>query len=392
MWTAAAVAVKRDISDGKPATGNNPIVQQLENSLLSSFGLKRRPSVKMDMVVPPYMLELFRRQQAGQNDAAKAESAEPRPPTPTSQSYNTARSFTHEESEADSRYPVHKMRLRFNLANLPSEEVLHSAELRLTHLKHPAAPDHVPEDKDLTTKLRGRKQRRWTSEAAPYLKRIMVYDVLRRATRSSEPALRLLDTKIVDARQMGVQTLDVADAVRRWIATPKSNNGLLVEVVPFSKTSTLNASHVRLRRSAREEDLWSQHQPLLVVYANDGKAQVRTKRAVVNKHKKTRDTCRRHRLHVDFRQVGWDDWIVAPAGYDAYFCKGDCHFPLHDSLNTTNHAVVQTLVNSRYPDRVPKACCVPTELSPISMLYQDDDKNFVLKNHQDMVVEGCGCR
>ncbi|MPC22470.1 Bone morphogenetic protein 2 [Portunus trituberculatus] len=372
VWTAAAVAAKRDISDRKPAAGNNPIVQQLENSLLSSFGLKQRPSVKMDLVVPPYMLELFRRQQAGHNDAAV-------------QSQPT-------ESEADNRYPVHKMRLRFNLAKLPSEEVLHSAELRLTHLKHPAAPDHMLEATANTSKLRGREQRRWTSEAVPYLQRIMVYDVLRRATRSSEPALRLLDTKIVDARQMGVQTLDVADAIRRWIATPKSNNGLLVEVIPFSKTSTLDASHVRLKRSAREEELWSQQQPLLVVYANDGKAQVRTKRAVVNKHKKTRDTCRRHRLHVDFRQVGWDDWIVAPSGYDAYFCKGDCHFPLHDSLNTTNHAVVQTLVNSRYPDRVPKACCVPTELSPISMLYLDDDKNFVLKNHQDMVVEGCGCR
>ena len=220
----------------------------------------------------------------------------------------------------------------------------------------------------------------------------MVYDVVRLATRFSEPALRLLDTKILDARQVGVQTMDVSDAVRRWMVKPKSNNGLLVEIVPFTKSSTLDASHVRLRRSTGDEDVWSQHQPLLVVYANDGKAKIRTKRAGVNKHKKTRETCRRHRLHVDFRQVGWDDWIVAPTGYDAYFCKGECHFPLHDSLNTTNHAVVQTLVNSRYPDRVPRACCVPTELSPISMLYVDDDKNFVLKNHQDMVVEGCGCR
>lgn len=388
VWAATA-ATTRDTHQGPP--GNSPVVKQLESSLLSSFGLKRRPSVKMDVVVPPYMLELFHRQQAAQNEAATDAAEEPK--TQTSQDYNTVRSFTHEASEADGRYPMHKMRLRFNVASLPSEEVFQSAELRLTHLKHPAAPDHAPEDTDkINTELRGRKQRRWTSEAAPYLKRIMVYDVLRRATRFSEPALRLLDTKIVDARQMGVRSMDVSEAVRRWMVTPKSNNGLLVEVVPFTKTSTLDASHVRLRRSVEDGDVWSQHEPLLVVYANDGKAKIRTKRAVVNKHKKTRETCRRHRLHVDFRQVGWDDWIVAPTGYDAYFCKGECNFPLHDSLNTTNHAVVQTLVNSRYPDRVPRACCVPTELSPISMLYVDDDKKFVLKNHQDMVVEGCGCR
>lgn len=296
------------------------------------------------------------------------------------------------ESEADGLYPTHKMRLRFDLAKMPKEEVLQSAELRLSYVRHPDAPDHGPEDKDLHTALRGRPQRRWTSAAAPYLKRVMVYDVLRRATRTSEPALRLLDTEIIDARRSGVRSLDVSDAVRRWVAMPKRNHGLLIDIIPFNKTTPLDASHVRLRRSVEEKERWPEEQPLLVVYASDGSANLRTKRAATNKHKKIRETCRRHRLHVDFRQVGWDDWIVAPSGYDAYYCKGECHFPLHDSLNTTNHAVVQTLVNSRYPDRVPRACCVPTELSPISMLYVDDDKNFVLKNHQDMVVEGCGCR
>ncbi|KAG0724401.1 Bone morphogenetic protein 2-A [Chionoecetes opilio] len=391
VWAAAASATtKRDTYEA-PAASNSPILQQLESSLLSSFGLKRRPRVKLDVNVPRYMLEL-QRQQVVQNEAATDAATDPFSSPSTTQSYNTARSFTHEESEADGRYPIQKMRLRFNLANMPSEEVLHSAELRITHLKHPNAPDHVPEDTNIGTKQQGRRQKRGTSEAAPYLKRIMVYDVLRRATRSSEPALRLLDTKTVDARMIGVQSMDVSDAVRRWMIVPESNNGLLVEIVPFTNISTLDALHVRLKKSAEEKVMWFRKEPLLVVYTNDGKVKVRTKRAVVNKHKKIRDTCRRYRLHVDFRQVGWDDWIVAPSGYDAYFCKGECNFPLHDSLNTTNHAVVQTLVNSRYLNRVPKACCVPTEMLPISLLYVDDDKKFVLKNHQDMVVEGCGCR
>lgn len=34
--------------------------------------------------------------------------------------------------------------------------------------------------------------------------------------------------------------------------------------------------------------------------------------------------------------------------------------------------------------------CVPTELSAISMLYLDENEKVVLKNYQDMVVEGCG--
>lgn len=97
-------------------------------------------------------------------------------------------------------------------------------------------------------------------------------------------------------------------------------------------------------------------------------------------------------MYVDFTDVGWNDWIVAPPGYDAFYCAGDCIFPLADHMNTTNHAIVQTLVNSATPSVVPRACCVPTLLNSISMLYLDEENKVVLKNYQDMAVLGCGCR
>ena len=46
----------------------------------------------------------------------------------------------------------------------------------------------------------------------------------------------------------------------------------------------------------------------------------------------------------------------------------------------------------RRAHNVPRACCVPTELSSISMLYIDEYDKVVLKNYHDMVVEACGCR
>nr|1ES7_A Chain A, BONE MORPHOGENETIC PROTEIN-2 [Homo sapiens]1ES7_C Chain C, BONE MORPHOGENETIC PROTEIN-2 [Homo sapiens]2QJ9_A Chain A, Bone morphogenetic protein 2 [Homo sapiens]2QJ9_B Chain B, Bone morphogenetic protein 2 [Homo sapiens]2QJA_A Chain A, Bone morphogenetic protein 2 [Homo sapiens]2QJA_B Chain B, Bone morphogenetic protein 2 [Homo sapiens]2QJB_A Chain A, Bone morphogenetic protein 2 [Homo sapiens]2QJB_B Chain B, Bone morphogenetic protein 2 [Homo sapiens] len=107
--------------------------------------------------------------------------------------------------------------------------------------------------------------------------------------------------------------------------------------------------------------------------------------------KRLKSSCKRHPLYVDFSDVGWNDWIVAPPGYHAFYCHGECPFPLADHLNSTNHAIVQTLVNS-VNSKIPKACCVPTELSAISMLYLDENEKVVLKNYQDMVVEGCGCR
>lgn len=105
-----------------------------------------------------------------------------------------------------------------------------------------------------------------------------------------------------------------------------------------------------------------------------------------------KDLCQRRPLYVDFNDVQWNDWIVAPLGYDAYYCDGSCPFPLSDNLNTTNHAIVQTLVNSVDPRAAPTACCVPTSLSSISMLYLDEHEKVILKVYDDMVVEGCGCR
>lgn len=39
------------------------------------------------------------------------------------------------------------------------------------------------------------------------------------------------------------------------------------------------------------------------------------------------------------------DWIIAPEGYAAYYCEGECAFPLNSYMNATNHAIVQTLVS-----------------------------------------------
>lgn len=40
------------------------------------------------------------------------------------------------------------------------------------------------------------------------------------------------------------------------------------------------------------------------------------------------------------------DWIIAPEGYAAYYCEGECAFPLNSYMNATNHAIVQTLVST----------------------------------------------
>lgn len=96
-------------------------------------------------------------------------------------------------------------------------------------------------------------------------------------------------------------------------------------------------------------------------------------------------------IRYQFENCLLQDWIVAPEGYGAYYCSGECNFPLNAHMNATNHAIVQTLVHLMQPTKVPKPCCAPTALSPISVLYYLEEDNVVLKKYRYMVVKSCGC-
>ncbi|XP_035223122.1 uncharacterized protein LOC118195891 [Stegodyphus dumicola] len=51
--------------------------------------------------------------------------------------------------------------------------------------------------------------------------------------------------------------------------------------------------------------------------------------------------CQRKTLVVDFAQMGWDDWILSPKSFNAYYCTGGCSFPLIKEAKTSNHATIQ---------------------------------------------------
>ncbi|XP_054248352.1 bone morphogenetic protein 3 [Indicator indicator] len=103
--------------------------------------------------------------------------------------------------------------------------------------------------------------------------------------------------------------------------------------------------------------------------------------------------CARRYLKVDFADIGWSEWIISPKSFDAYYCSGECQFPIPKALKPSNHATIQSIVKAvGVVPGIPEPCCVPEKMSSLSILFFDENKNVVLKVYPNMTVESCACR
>ncbi|XP_018581998.1 growth/differentiation factor 10-like [Scleropages formosus] len=103
--------------------------------------------------------------------------------------------------------------------------------------------------------------------------------------------------------------------------------------------------------------------------------------------------CARRYLRVDFADIGWSEWVLAPKAFDAYYCAGPCGFPIPKVVRPSNHATIQSIVRAvGITPGVPEPCCVPDKTSALSVLFLDEGRNMVLKVYPGMSVETCSCR
>lgn len=156
---------------------------------------------------------------------------------------------------------------------------------------------------------------------------------------------------------------------------------LLKYLDELRKTDPGDTSDIRPRRSPKQQQHGS-------VRPSEKSHRNQTRASVTNPfHVKF---CNKITWFVSFKELKWSDWIIAPDGYEASYCLGECPFPLPPVLRSTNHAIVQMLAHLM-DKQIPKPCCAPTKLQPITVLYYDDYSNVVLKEYRNMIVQSCGC-
>ncbi|XP_071402792.1 bone morphogenetic protein 7-like isoform X1 [Centroberyx affinis] len=291
------------------------------------------------------------------------------------------------EQDQDLLYQQHRREFRFDLSRIPEGEAVTAAEFRIYK-------DYVRE--------------RYENETF----RVSVYQVLQEPP-NREVELSLLDQREVWAAEEGWLVFDLTATSNHWLVNPEQNLGLQL-VLEDSHGQRMNPRLVGLMGGSGPQD----KQPFMVAFFKATEVRFRSVRSAHghkgrnpnrSKPQKTpqdvlkaaeaatanlsnsKQGCKKHELYVSFRDLGWQDWIIAPEGYAAYYCEGECAFPLNSYMNATNHAIVQTLVHFINPDTVPKPCCAPTQLHGISVLYFDDSSNVILKKYRNMVVRACGC-
>ncbi|XP_014259645.1 protein 60A [Cimex lectularius] len=243
---------------------------------------------------------------------------------------------------------------------------------------------------------------------------VSVYMVL--SEKENKNSLEFVDSVNTTYDNEGWLIFNVTGVFTNWVAFPDSNKGLYLRIYPHdSPGNIIHAEKLGITTLPGNKDNNEiDKQPFMVAFLQGGtESKQRVKRQVKNRKKKadqsenpysrspllepphiwqhSQRSCQIQTLYVSFRDLEWQDWIIAPDGYGAFYCSGECNFPLNAHMNATNHAIVQTLVHLINPLQVPKPCCAPTKLTPISVLYYVDDSNVLLKKYKNMVVKSCGC-
>ncbi|XP_065163740.1 protein 60A [Atheta coriaria] len=272
-------------------------------------------------------------------------------------------------------------RLWFNVTDVPIGDDIVGAELRIF------------------------QNQNYTNKKANAKFTVTAYELIN--TDDGERELEYITSINTTAGFTGWLELNLTKCLTTWVAFPDSNKGIYLSVHPVNRAAhEIRPEDIGLVTVKSEDET----QPFMVAFLKNnhqgGTVRVArdTRRVRKSEYPQLMQSykhdasiqpdwrsCRIQNLYISFKDLKWHDWIIAPPGYEAYYCAGECNFPLNSHMNATNHAIVQTLAHLVNPLKFPKPCCAPTRLTPISVLYYLNDANVTLKKYQRMVVKSCGC-
>ncbi|XP_047124370.1 growth/differentiation factor 8 [Hydra vulgaris] len=93
------------------------------------------------------------------------------------------------------------------------------------------------------------------------------------------------------------------------------------------------------------------------------------------------EECCRSSITINFKDLGWESWILAPKTYESYYCSGTCK-----ENSNTNLPHFQLLKSNNNKGK----CCVPKSMSSLAILYVGSE-GIIKKDLPNMIVDECWC-
>ncbi|XP_063422358.1 inhibin beta B chain-like [Mytilus trossulus] len=127
-----------------------------------------------------------------------------------------------------------------------------------------------------------------------------------------------------------------------------------------SKKTRDKMRDLKIKRPRRKRRL-NRTRPFLILHTKV-KTYIRSKRET--SICANNSACCMDNLLVDFKTIGWSDWIIAPKSFETGVCEGTC---------TTNHT------------------CSETKSTHLRIVYYDNNGNIIFTSLPNMIVTECGC-
>ena len=205
-----------------------------------------------------------------------------------------------------------------------------------------------------------------------------------------------IETKNISIKGSEWLTFNLTSAVRYWVTSSTSDSGILIKCpecatagvsfqtggkarVPVLDVKTHLVALKRIKRSRNF------HKATKARWR--GRRGRKTCHDITSRGKKSSRCCRRS-MKVKFNELPRFDFIVAPTEFDAFYCSGQCPARFNPA---NEHALLQSLLNIRKREEIPRPCCAPKELSSLVIMHYNDDGRLVSTSWNDVIVTECGC-
>ncbi|KAI4454776.1 tgf-beta family [Holotrichia oblita] len=188
----------------------------------------------------------------------------------------------------------------------------------------------------------------------------------------------------LDETKVGWQKIDMTSMVSNWSST--SARDKLRLFVDCSCCSNWQI-HILNKETDKKTD---PSRPFLVI-ETDPTTSKRVRRRSMECSPDLGDQCCKQPFYVSFDKLGWKEWIIAPAGYYANYCKGECGPHRTPDTYATYHTHVIEQFSKNYHLSGMQPCCAPMRFSSISLIYYDMNHNIIKRDLPKMVVDECGC-